>query len=597
MNHPIGRRAMLRGIGAGLTAAVAGRAATVTADPVPGGFESPLLFHSPPMQPFVDELPCPPVVTGSHLDLVATTTSHRFHRDMPAVPAFGYNDQTYLGPTVEHEAGRPLTVRFRNRLGAHPFAADIDTTLHGVPESYRTTVPASLHLHGGVTPPASDGHPEQLVMPGQHLDHDFPLRQSAGHLWYHDHAMGITRANVYAGLTGMMLLRDEFDTGAPDNPLGLPAGEFEIPLVLQEKLFAPDGRQSLRSTAVVPPGSWEGGAVGDVGVVNGVVWPQLPVARGLYRFRAINAASFSTWNLFFGNRMRFWVIGNDHGLLDAPVPVRNLRLAPAERVDLLVDFAELAPGETVELCNDEAPVFQASILGEVAMPVFCRFRAEDRAGLRGPVPQTLRGGPRQPAPLPPVPVPTLSRTLTVSQPYELRMPPAIMSLNNLRYSDPDIEMPRQGTTEVWNIVNITPDPHPIHIHLVDFRILSRTPLRTVDYQLAHPQPAIGTRWTPDPEGFLAGPPQPPAPWESGRKDVVRVDGGTVTRIVVRFPTADELGFDPDAPFTGLTAPMPGAAHSAEHAAHRDSDLRGFVWHCHLLDHEDHDMMLRFRTVR
>ncbi|MEU6560076.1 multicopper oxidase family protein [Nocardia nova] len=590
MYRPIGRRAILRGIGAGLTTATVGRAA---ADPP--DIASPLLFHSPPLRKFVDELPRLPIVTGDRVDLVAATTEHRFHSDLTAAPAFGYNGRSYLGPTIEHTAGTPLAVRFHNRLGAHPFAADIDTSLHGVPDSYRSTVPASLHLHGGVTPPASDGHPEQLVLPGQQLDHEFPFRQSAGHLWYHDHAMGITRANVYAGLAGTVLLRDEFDTGGPDNPLGLPAGEFELPLVLQEKIFTPEGRQSLRSTVVVPRGLWEGGGVGDVGVVNGVVWPELAVARGLYRFRVINAASFSVWNLFFGNRMRFWVIGTEHGLLDAPAEVRELRLAPAERVDLLVDFADLAPGDTVELRNDEQPVFQAAVLGEVAMPVFCRFRVRDRTGFRGAVPRTLRGGPRQPPPLPPVREPALVRNLTVSQPYEPRMPPAIMSLNNLRYSDPDIEMPRQGTTEVWNIVNITPDPHPIHIHLVTFRILSRTPLRTVDYQLAHPQPPVGVRWTPDPRGFLSGPPQPPAPWESGWKDVVRVDGGTATRVVVRFPTADELGFDPDASFARLNPAM--AAHSDTRTAHRHSDLRGYIWHCHLLDHEDHDMMLRFRTVR
>ncbi len=490
MYRPIGRRAILRGIGAGLTTAAVGRAVAAAEPP---GFASPLLFHSPPLRKFVDELPRLPIIGGDRLDLVAATTEHRFHRDLPPAPAFGYNDRSYLGPTIEHVAGTPLAVRFHNRIGAHPFAADIDTSLHGVPGSYRTTVPASLHLHGGVTPPASDGHPEQLMLPGQQLDHDFPFRQSAGHLWYHDHAMGITRANVYAGLAGMVLLRDEFDTGRPDNPLGLPADEFELPLVLQEKIFTPEGRQSLRSTAVVPQGLWEGGGVGDVGVVNGVAWPELPVARGLYRFRVINAASFSVWNLFFGNRMRFWVIGTEHGLLDAPVEVRNLRLAPAERVDLLVDFADLAPGETVELRNDEQPVFRAAVLGEIAMPVFCRFRVQDRAGFRGAVPHTLRGGPRQPSLLPTVREPALGRDLTVSQPYELRMPPAIMSLNNLRYS--------------------------------------------------------------------------------------------------------ELGFDPDASFP-RTNPAPAmASHSDAHTAHHDSDLRGYIWHCHLLDHEDHDMMLRFRTVR
>lgn len=597
MNRPIGRRAVLRGAVAGaLGGLAAGRAA---AQP----FDSPLLFHSPELAKFVDEMPRIPVVRGQRLELAAATTMHRFHRELPEAPAFGYHGQSYLGPTIEHHRDEQLHVRFANNLGAHPFAADLDTSVHGVRESYRTAPPASLHLHGGVTPPDSDGHPEQLIMPGQSVDHRYPLRQDAGTLWYHDHPMGITRANVYAGLAGMLLLRDEFDTGEQDNSLGLPAGEFEMPLVLQEKIFRPDGQQSLRSTIVVPEGRWEGGGAGDTGLVNGKVWPELPVARGLYRFRTINASSFSTWNLFFANRMRFWVIGNEHGLLDAPVPVQNFRLAAGERIDLLVDFSGLAPGETVELCNDEQPVFQARLIGQVAMPVFCRFRAEPRRGFTGPVPERLRGGYRQPAVIPAPLTPMVVRDITLSQPYDFtRLPPAIMTLNNLRYSDSDIEMPRQGTVEQWNIVNITPDPHPIHIHLVTFRVLGRTPLRTPEYQAAHPQPRVGTRWTPPAEGFLAGPPVPAPPWEQGWKDIVRADGGTVTRIIVRIPTAEELGFDPDAVFPRLNVP-PGNGHGSGHHPGRhpvhnghdhSTDLRGYVWHCHILDHEDHDMMLRLR---
>ncbi|UGT55336.1 multicopper oxidase family protein [Nocardia asteroides] len=587
MEHSIQRRRFLRVAGAGLLGAVAGEAMAATAAP------SPLLFRSPAVEPFVDELPRLPVLRGGRLELVAGTTTHRFHRDLPESPALGYNGMSCLGPTIEHPVGTPLRLRFENRMGEHPLAADMDTTLHGVAESFRAAPPASLHLHGGVTPPGSDGHPEQLVHPGAGIEHEFPFAQEAGHLWYHDHAMGITRVNVYAGLAGTVLLRDEFDTGAPGNPLGLPAGEFEIPLVLQEKLFTADGRQSVRSTPIVPEGRWEGGAVGDVGVVNGKIWPFLPVARGRYRFRVLNAASFSVWNLFFGNRMRFWVIGNDHGLLDAPVPVHDVRLAPGERVDLLVDFTHLAPGEAVDLCNDEAPVFQAAVLGEVAMPRFCRFLVQDRPGFTGAIPGRLRGGAGQPPALPPIETPTVIRDVTVSQPYELRVPPAIMSLNNLRFTSPEIEMPRQGTVERWNIVNITPDPHPIHLHLVTFRILGRAPLRTVDYQLAHPQPPIGQKWAPSAEGFLAGPFQPPAAWEAGDKDIVRVDGGTVTSIVVRFPTAAELGFDPDAPFPRHA---PSAPHGGQHGGERPDELQGYVWHCHLLDHEDHDMMLKYRIV-
>ncbi|MGN2637834.1 multicopper oxidase family protein [Nocardia takedensis] len=601
MRQPIGRRLFLRGVGAGVLGTALSRT-LVAADPVAA---SPLLFHSPSVEPFVDDLPPIPVTRGDRLDLLASSTTHRFHRDLPESPAFGYNGMSYLGPTVEHHAHTPLRVRFANRLGAHPFAADLDTSVHGVAESFRTRTPSVLHLHGGVTPPASDGHPEQVVYPGEEIEHDFPLRQDAGHLWYHDHTMGITRANVYAGLAGMFLLRDEFDSGAADNPLGLPAGEFEVPLVLQEKIFTADGRQSLRSTPVVPEGSWEGGAVGDVGLVNGKIWPSMSVARGLYRFRVLNAASFSVWNLFFGDRRRFWVIGDDHGLLDAPVPVHEVRLSPGERLDLLVDFADLAPGESVELRNDEVPVFQAAVIGAVTMPVFCRFRAESRRGFTGAVPDRLRGGPRQPAALPPLRTPTVVRDVTVSQPYEVRTPPSIMSLNNLRFSDPGIEMPRQGTVERWNIINITPDPHPIHLHLVTFRILGRAPLRTVDYQLAHPQPPIGRKWTPSADGFLAGPMTPPQPWEAGWKDVVRADGGTVTSIIVRFPTEAELGFDPDAVFARRAGgtPAPGDTHTThghgdththDHAS--GTDLQGYVWHCHILDHEDHDMMLKYRLV-
>ncbi|MEU0542124.1 multicopper oxidase domain-containing protein [Nocardia sp. NPDC005978] len=604
MDGTFDRRGLLRGgiIGTAAVALSWNGIRSASAPP------SPLIFHSPELTPFVDDLPRLPVISGRELHVTAATTTHRFHRDLPESPAMGYSGMDYLGPTIEHRAGTPLTVRFRNELGPHPFAADLDTTVHGVHDGFRTAPPTVLHLHGGVTPPDSDGHPERPVYPGQHAVHEYPFPQHAAGLWYHDHAMGITRANVYAGLAGMVLLRDEFDTGAADNPLRLPAGEFEVPLVLQEKIFDADGRQSLRTTPVVPQGSWEGGGVGDVGVVNGKVWPNMDVARGLYRFRALNAASYSVWNLFFGNRMRFWVIGNDHGVLDAPVPVTEFLLAPGERVDLLVDFSGLAPGETVELRNDLAPPFQAAVLGEVAMELFCRFRAEDRIGCTLPVPTRLRGGPGLPDMLPPLASPSMIRNVTVSQPYEVRMPPSIMSLNNLRYSSSEIEMPRQGTVEQWNIINITPDPHPIHIHLVTFRILDRTVLRTVDYQVANPQPPVGEKWTPAPDGFLGGAPMPAEEWESGWKDVVRTDGGTVTRIIVRFPTAAELGFDPDAAFArvpGEQAPasVPAASHSPHgagvHPVHdgpHTDELRGYVWHCHLLDHEDHDMMLRFRIV-
>lgn len=155
----------------------------------------------------------------------------------------------------------------------------------------------------------------------------------------------------------------------------------------------------------------------------------------------------------------------------------------------------------------------------------------------------------------------------------------------------------------------------MHLHLVMFRVLGRRPLRTVEYQAAHPQPPLGTRWAPDPSDFYAGPMRGPAAWEAGWKDTVHATGGHVTSIVVRFPTADELGFDPpDAIFSSdptqswtrpslgqeADRPAPSAHHNHAGAtpAHGmvTKDLQGYVWHCHILDHEDHDMMLRYRVV-
>lgn len=597
----ISRRSVFRSLA--LVAAVAGGAALPSssvarrafADDIFGG-RSPLLFHSPTLAPFRDELPRLPVVGGSQVSLDARSAMHSFHADLPAGPTFGYGELDYLGPTIESVQGQPWTLNYTNRTEGNPLAADVDTSLHGMSEQDRQMTPTSLHLHGSITPPDSDGNSEMLVRPGESLTHRFPGLNEAAGLWYHDHAMSMTRINVYAGLVGMNLVRDQFDSGLADNSLGLPSGEFEVPLVLQEKIMNPDGSMSIRSNITVPQGKWEGGGTGDVGVVNGKIWPTMEVARGLYRFRIVNAGSYSVWNLFFGNRMRFWVIGNDGGLLDAPVQTDSIRLAPAERVDVLVDFGSLAPGELVELRNDEPPPAQAASLGAVPMPLFCEFRVASGRGYVGDVMTMYRGGKGQPPLLPIIPAAQVQRTVTVNQPSAgLSLAPPMMTLNNLRYSDPDIEMPTQGVVEQWNIVNTTLEPHPIHLHLVHFRTLGRASVDLTAYMRERPRPDIGVKWAPDVERYVTGPLSPPAAWESGAKDTVNTYPGTVTRILVRFPTADELGFDPDATFAG-----PAPAHEGGHSGHEaggqasSTELQGYMWHCHMLDHEDHEMMLRYR---
>lgn len=559
---------------------------------------SPLIFHSPRVRPFIEELRPMPIWRGENFVLPAETHRHRFHPEYEPSLTFGYGGATYLSPLIETHRDAPVSLRLQNRIGTNVFAKDVDPTLHGTGEIDRTRVRTVLHLHGGVQSPRNDGHMEATILPGEDFTYYFPMRQRASNAWFHCHAGGVTRLNVYAGLAGMMWIRDRWDTGRPDNPLGLPTGRYELPLVLQEKIFTRRGQQSIRSTPLVPQGSWEGGAVGDVGLVNGQVWPRIPVDRGRYRLRIINAASFSGWRLFFSNKMPFWVIGNDGGLLDAPVPTNYVDLTPAERVDILVDFSRLRPGEKVELRNNEKPPMQAVILGEVTMPVFCRFEATSTRGHRGPVPATLRGGPNQPAKLPPVIVPRRVRNLTINQRLELRIPPAMMTLNNQTYGDDDIEKPVQGTTEVWNFINITDDPHPMHVHLVNFRILGRQPINSNAYKRANPIPKLGIKWRPSAEPFVTGPMVPPAPWEAGWKETVRAPAHSITRVVIYFPTADELGFDPDETFVP-PHPQPdshGATHTPQQPGTEPNRIGGYMWHCHILDHEDHDMMLGFRTV-
>ncbi|NMM83665.1 copper oxidase [Rhodococcus sp. SRB_17] len=586
--HKIRRRSFVQGLGlvAGLGALSVGSAAAdlptlPNIDPL-----RPLQLPSPRLEPFRQTLAVPPIVTGSGIDLGAASSMHRFHPDLPYSPSLGYGGMDYLGPTIEAHIDQAVQVRYTNNIGAHPFAADVDPGLHGVSDLDRTQVPTSLHLHGGVTAPQYDGHPELIQRPGEGLTHEYTPGRVAGNHWYHDHAMGMTRLNVSAGLAGMYLLRDDADSGTSSNSLGLPSGEFEIPMILQDKIFTSDGHQSVRSIWTTPQGQWDPATPGDVGVVNGVVWPKIEVARGMYRLRLLNAASYSTFSLYFANRMRFWVIGTEGGLLASPAPTDRIRLSPGERADILVDFSLLEAGTAIELRNDEPVPLAVAQRGTVLMPVFCRFVVGNSTGFNGSVPQQMG---LVEAPLG---KPDVVRDLTImqiSRPADY--PSMIMSLNNLRYTSDDLEMPRQGTTEQWNLINVTTEPHPIHLHLVTFQVLGRQSIDASALMAKYPVPDIGARWTPSADAFVTSPMRPPEVWETGAKDTVIVDANSITRVTMRFPTADELGFDPDATF-----PRGGMTDHSGHAGTGMDDLQGYVWHCHMLDHEDHDMMLRYRLV-
>lgn len=600
MSEGLSRRALLAAgvLGAGAVAATgtafrgAGSAAptgpTGPATPTrpaesagPAGSGAPeLSFPSPELPPYVDELPVFPTLRGSSA-LAVAPSRHRFHRDLGVAPTWSCGGQPYFGPVVEAYSAQPITLDFTNSLGRHLFADDIDLRLEGASEQDRDRPRVAMHLHGAVTPPDMDGHPEVTFRPGAAITYAHPNGQEAATQWYHDHAMGITRLNVVAGLAGLYLLRDAYDTGTADNPLGLPSGEFELPLVLADRRFHDDGSLNFRTLRAVPRGRWDGGMVGDRMTVNGVVSPYVRVARGHYRLRILNASNLRGYHLYFGNRMPFWVIGTDGGLLDAPARTTSVTLAPGERVDVVADFSALAAGDQVELTNDQEEALAVrATTGAGPLPDVLRFIGTGATGHRAAPPVRLRGGAGQPAALPVWPAAVGRRVVSVAQARDMGFPGGMM-LDNLRYDDEPIVMPRQGTVELWEIVNSSDQDHPMHLHLARSRIVDRQFFDVESHLRANPQPPAGTFWAPPADPFLLGPRQPPQPWEAGLKDTVRCPRAMVTRMLVRFPAAPELGFDPDAAFT----------------ASNGTELRGYVWHCHILDHEDNCMMARYRLAQ
>jgi spore coat protein A len=545
---------------------------------------------SPALTKFLDQLPVPPLIdlTGGGLRTLAMAPArHRFHAELGPAATFGYGGASYLGPTLQVRRGVPVSLTVPNRLGAHPLAGSIDTSLDGALQADRTTPRVSVHVHGGLTAPRFDGHPEDTYLPGRAKTYEYLNGQEAATVWYHDHALGITRLNVYAGLAGYYLIRDEFDTGLAGNPLGLPApyGTYELPLALQDRSFNADG------TLRYDPSPWVPEFFGDVSVVNGKAWPNLDVDRGLYRFRVVNGSSARFYNLRLSTGQPIIQIGTDGGLLNAPVDVGQLLLAPGERADVLIDFSALPSGTRVVLTNNAVVPYPSGKRnprkGGLPIKELMQFTVGAATGFRGAVPATLRGGPGQPRALPP-PAPAVNvRHLPLVEILDATGAPVKVLLNNLHFDTPNIETPKQGTTEIWNFVNLTADTHPIHLHFVQFQLLERQRFDVAAYLAAYnpglPSPSVDGQgpWpAPSADAFARGAARRPDRNERGFKDTIRANPGEITRVVARFPTASEAGFDPDASYRNAAG----------------QTLRGYVWHCHILEHEDNEMMLRYRVL-
>ena len=527
---------------------------------------------------FTETLPVPPVLdatAGGAFTLDMAPGLHNFHAALPPTPTWGYGGAVYLGPTFEAMRGVPFDLTARNMLGPHPLADVIDTTLHGAVDPDRSNPRVSLHLHGGNTEPQSDGHPEATFLPGQERHYHYHNDQEAATLWYHDHALGITRLNVHAGLAGFYLMRDEWDTGRPGNGPGLPTGEYEVPLVIQDRIFNPDG------TFEYPPGAgrvWAPEFFGDVAVVNGKVWPNLNVDRGLYRFRIINGSNARVYSLRLSTGLPIYQIGTDGGLLDAPVEPGQLVIAPGERADVLIDFASLRAGTKVLLTNNAATPFPDGPRnvrrGGVPLKQIMQFTVGSSPGHPGPIPTWLR-----PELIVPLPAPAVVRNLSLVEIMGEEQP-LVALLNNLPWDTAQIEMPKVDTVEQWNIINTTGDTHPIHLHLVQFQLAGRQKFDADAYlEAAYPDlmdsghGGAGPYPTPSAEAFTRGTPKGPAANEAGWKDTVRANPGEITRLLVPFGAQAAHGVPFGQSFTGE-----------------------YVWHCHILEHEDNEMMLPYEVV-
>ena len=493
--------------------------------------------------------------------------ARRLHPQLPPTPIWAYDDGSGLsgqagsfGMAVVGHSGTPITVSYTNDLPTrypHWLPVDPRLTPHG------DEVRVMTHLHGGFVAARSDGNP--AVTPdgfgrGQTQTVFYTNQRPqmpASLLWFHDHGLGTTRLNVFAGLAAAYILRDAFDTGAEPNPIGIPGGAYEIPLVVQDRQFNRDGTFRY-PVADIDGAIWIPEYFGDVMLVNGKVWPFLAVEPRQYRFRILNGCNSRILALDLSGP-DLWQIGAEGGMWDRPVSRKWLVLAPAERADVIVDFTPFA-GQTLVMKNHQPqrPVgTPAPPLGSVM-----QIRVGRTVTHRGPrtIPSTRPGRKADLGP----PATTRYITLNEIDPDESTW---FLNLNGLRFGEgPVSETPKAGAVEDWVYVNLTPDTHPMHTHLVTFQVIGRTPFDAEAYAEAN-EGAHGVPGGIDPAPYATGPMVPAGPDERGFKDTVKANPGQFTRIRAKF----------DLP-NGVTAPQE------------------YVHHCHIVEHEDNDMMRGFTVT-
>lgn len=407
---------------------------------------------------------------------------------------WGYNG-LYPGPTIVAREERRVSITHTNNL----------------------PVPTSVHHHGAYADGDSDGHPLDLIPPGGRKEYKLGNQQCARTQWYHDHAMHITSTNVYRGLSGLYIIKDE-----SEEALQLPRGEYDVPLVIQDRIFAADG------SLFYPPDAAEDndGFEGDVVVVNGGAQPRFEVGTCAYRFRVLNGSNARVYDLSFADNRPFSIIATEGSLLRRPVSVTRLPISPAERYEIVVDFANDPVGTKLVLENKRVERDEAT--REIMRFDVTRAETHEGGAPDELIPDDLQYDDTH---LPPEP-----NNVARVREFRFERSNSQFTINGLVFDENRIDAnPREGDTEVWRVYNNSGGwVHPVHLHLVNFKILDRNG-------------------------------RPPHPWETGWKDTVFVGEGEDIRIMMRWPKV----------------PVTDEPDSFSHL---------YVFHCHNLEHEDHDMM-------
>jgi spore coat protein A len=506
------------------------------------------------------------------------------------------------------------------------------TTTAG-PLNAQTPVPLVPHLHGAEVQSFSDGGPDAwftyngITGPGYSTNnvqlgaagasnqavYNYPNTQNPATLWYHDHALGMTRLNVMSGLAGFYLLKDTAATTTITTPAAdgsdfdqymtqtFTYGVNEIPLAIQDRTFKTDGSLWFPTVGINPTINpyWMPEFFGNTIMVNGKVWPNLDVTQGAYRFRILDGSNARFYTLSFSNKMPFTVIGSDGGYLQQPVVVTSLTIAPGERYDIIADFSAVPVGTKIVMTNTaRAPFPGGSPASPQDVGQVMQFTVAGTAAAPGPAANNIGATtPVLPAGLnPTLPIgafPTITQAVTntrIRTLYEVMGPagPMMVTVNGQQWDGVITEDPQNGATEDWVIVNLTGDTHPIHLHLVTFELVTRQRFQVSKYTkdwlainaggfiTGNMMPPFRTDYVPqqlNPIPYLQGKATTALPQEMGWKDTIQMNPGEVTTIRIHFGsnTGASFSFDP-------------------------TQGPGYVWHCHIIDHEDNEMMRPYVVI-